>query len=183
MFLSKDCSISLSGRSGEGGAGSELHNQKHRLRHTEVPRGKSAETAPDPVEKYKLTHGPQTRQVHTESTGSLIPRLFQSERPSSRGESVSRSVVSDSLWPHGLQPARLLHPWDPPGKNTGVGCYALLQGIFPTQGLNPGLLHCRQVLYHLSHQRSPPSSRGTSGLLRPGGRRQASEGEVGISGL
>ena len=42
-----------------------------------------------------------------------------------------------------------------PGKNTGVGCHALLQGIFPTQGLNPGLPHCRQILYHLSHQGSP----------------------------
>ena len=43
--------------------------------------------------------------------------------------------------PHGLQPARLVCPWDSPGKNTGVGCQALLQGIFPTQGLNPCLLH------------------------------------------
>ena len=42
-----------------------------------------------------------------------------------------------------------------PGKNTGVGCHALLQGIFPTEGLNPGLLHCRQILYYLSHQGSP----------------------------
>ena len=41
---------------------------------------------------------------------------------------------------------------DSPGKNTGVGCHALLQGIFLTQGLNPGLLHCRQILYCLSHQ-------------------------------
>ena len=44
---------------------------------------------------------------------------------------------------------------DSPGKNTGVGGHALLWGIFPTQGLNPGLLHCRQILYHLSHQGSP----------------------------
>ena len=44
---------------------------------------------------------------------------------------------------------------DSPGKNPGVGCQALLQGIFPTQGLNPGLLYCRQILYCLSHQRSP----------------------------
>ena len=44
---------------------------------------------------------------------------------------------------------------DSPGKNTGVGSHTLLQGIFPTQGLNPGLLHCRQILYHLSHQGSP----------------------------
>ena len=40
-------------------------------------------------------------------------------------------------------------------KNTGVGCHALLQGIFPTQGSNPGLPHCRPILYHLSHQGSP----------------------------
>ena len=45
-----------------------------------------------------------------------------------------------------------------PGKNTGVGCHFLLQGIFLTQGLNPGLLHCRQILYHLSHQGSPQFS-------------------------
>ena len=44
---------------------------------------------------------------------------------------------------------------DFPGKNSGVGCHALLQGIFPTQGLNPGLPHCRQILYHLSHQGNP----------------------------
>ena len=50
------------------------------------------------------------------------------------------SVVSDSLQPCGLYPARLLCPWDSPGKNIGVGCHALLQGMFPTQGLNPHLL-------------------------------------------
>ena len=49
-------------------------------------------------------------------------------------------------------PTKLLRPWDFPGKNTGVGCHFLLQGIFPTQGSNPGLLHCRQTLYRLSHQ-------------------------------
>ena len=42
-----------------------------------------------------------------------------------------------------------------PGKNTGVGCHAPLQGIFPTQGSNPGLPHCRHIVYHLTHQRSP----------------------------
>ena len=55
------------------------------------------------------------------------------------------------LEPHGLQPIRLLCPWDSPCKNTGVGCHFLLQGVFPTQGLNPGLLHCRQILYQLSY--------------------------------
>ena len=67
----------------------------------------------------------------------------------------SHSVVSDSLRPHGLEPTRLLHPWGFPGKSTEVGCHFLLQGNFPTQGSNPGLLHCRQTLYCLSHQGSP----------------------------
>ena len=65
--------------------------------------------------------------------------------------SVSRSVMPDSLRPHGLQPTRLLCPWDFPGKDTGVGCHFLLQGIFPTQGSNPGILHCRQIHYWLSY--------------------------------
>ena len=50
---------------------------------------------------------------------------------------LSHSVVSDSLWSRGLQPASLLCPWDFPGKNTGVACHELLQGIIPIQGLNP----------------------------------------------
>ena len=64
-------------------------------------------------------------------------------------ESESRSVVSDSLQRHGLY-----SPWNSPGQNTGAGCHALLQGIFSTQELNPGLLHCRHILYHLNHQGS-----------------------------
>ena len=51
------------------------------------------------------------------------------------------------LWPHWLYPTRLLCPCDFPGKTTGVGCHALLQGIFPTQCPNPHLLHCRQIFY------------------------------------
>ena len=65
---------------------------------------------------------------------------------------VSCSVVSDSLWPHRLYPARLLCPRDFPGKNTGMGCHSLLQKIFPTQGSNLRLLHCRQTFYHLNHK-------------------------------
>ena len=70
-----------------------------------------------------------------------------------------------------MEPARVLRPWDSPGKNSEVGGFALLQGIFPTQGLNPGLLHCRWILYSLNHQGSlkilegiayPPFSRGFS---------------------
>ena len=73
-------------------------------------------------------------------------------------ESVSCSVVCYSLRPHGLEPTRLLRPWNSPGKNTGVGYHFLLQGIFETQGLNLHLPHCRQILYHLSHQESPQDS-------------------------
>ena len=47
---------------------------------------------------------------------------------------------------------KALFHWDSPGKNNGVGCHVLLRRIFPTQGLNPGLLHCRQILYQLSHR-------------------------------
>ena len=56
---------------------------------------------------------------------------------------------------------------DSPGKNAGVGCHALLQGIFPTQGSNPGLLHCRQTVYRLSHQGSPRYCRNTLYTLFP----------------
>ena len=59
-------------------------------------------------------------------------------------------VVSYSLRPH-----RLYSPWNSPGQNTGVGSLSLLQGIFSTQGWNPGLPHCRQILYQLSHKGSP----------------------------
>ena len=53
---------------------------------------------------------------------------------------------------YGLWSVRTLCPWDSPGKNTRVGCHALFQGIFPTHRLNPGLLHCRWALYHLSNK-------------------------------
>ena len=65
--------------------------------------------------------------------------------------------MSSSLGPHRLQPAKLICPWDSPVKNTKEGCHSLLQGIFPTQGSNPGLLHGRQILHCLSYQGSPPT--------------------------
>ena len=69
---------------------------------------------------------------------------------------VCHSAVSNSLWSHGLlQLTRFLCPWNSPGKNSGVDRHSLLQGIFLTQGSNTGLQHCRQILYHLSHQGSP----------------------------
>ena len=62
----------------------------------------------------------------------------------------SHSVVSDFMWPR-----RLYSSWNSPGQNTGMDSLSLLQGIFPTHGSNPGLLHCRWILYQLSHKGSP----------------------------
>ena len=62
--------------------------------------------------------------------------------------------MSNSLQPHGLH-----SPWNSPGQNTGVGSLSVLQGIFLTQGWNPGLSHCRWILYQLIHKGSPWSTR------------------------
>jgi len=72
--------------------------------------------------------------------------------------------VFNSLRPHGL-PARLLCPWDSPGKNTGVGCHFLLQGIFPTQGSNLCLLHWQPGSYSLSLLGSPLQGKQCLGAL------------------
>ena len=68
-------------------------------------------------------------------------------------------VVSDSLQLSDCSPPRLFCPWNSPRKNIGVGSHSLLQGIFLTMGSNPGILHCRQILYHMSHQGSPYADR------------------------
>ena len=73
-----------------------------------------------------------------------------SHSPLPHPESERRSVVSNSLQPHGLY-----SPWNSPGQNTGVGSLSLPHGIFPAQGSNPGLPHCGQILYQPSHQGSP----------------------------
>ena len=68
---------------------------------------------------------------------------------------VLAAQLSLTLQFHGLKPTRLHCPWISPGKNTGVGSLFTFQGIFPTHGSNPGLLHWRQILYYLSHQGRP----------------------------
>ena len=65
---------------------------------------------------------------------------------------LSRSVVSNFLQPHGLEPSKLLCPWNSPGKNTGLSSLSFFQGIFLTQELNQGLLHCRKIFNQLSYQ-------------------------------
>ena len=69
-------------------------------------------------------------------------------------ESESFSVLSDSFQPHGGSPPGSSVHGDSPHRNTGAGSWSLLQGIFPTQGLDPGFQHCRRILYCLSHQGS-----------------------------
>ena len=64
--------------------------------------------------------------------------------------------MSDSLQPHVLY-----SPWNSPGQNTGVGSLSILHGIFPTQGLTPGLLHCKRILYQLSYQGRPKTAEDT----------------------
>ena len=79
-----------------------------------------------------------------------IPSLWQSVWNHLKSESESCPAVSNSLWTHGLY-----SPWHSPDQDTGVGSFFLLQGIFPTQGSDPGLPNCRQILYQLSHKGSP----------------------------
>ena len=102
-----------------------------------------------------LQQWPLGRPTQSVSPDQAMPNSGQEQRgrvpgnPQSK-KNESRSVMSDSLWPHGLY-----SPWNAPGQNTGVGSLSLLQGIFPTQGLNPGLPYCRHILYQLSHKGSP----------------------------
>ena len=96
---------------------------------------------------------------------------WQTSRAFTRGKAIKNTPPAMKLTCGGLVakscsalatpwtvwPARLLCPWDSPGKNTGVGCHLLLKGIFPTQGLHLGILQCRQILYQLSYEGTPTS--------------------------
>ena len=126
-----------------------------------------------------LPWGTLSPVINTSPLRWLQPTQEKSQKPLhpcllSESESVSCSVVSNSATLWTVAP-RLLCPWDFPGKNTGVGCCFLLQGVFPTRGSNLGLLHCRQVLYHLnqfmpsscpSNLTAPSSSRRFWGYLQ-----------------
>ena len=116
-----------------------------------------------PIGGKGLEQSPEKHQVkHLDVFGVLFPLiLFFSQKIQIKTKEVllaflhvSCYIMSDSLGLHGLQLARLCL-WNSLGRNTTVGCHSLLQGSFPTQGLNPGLLHCRQILYPLSHQGRP----------------------------
>ena len=95
--------------------------------------------------KTECTNFLKMGHCHEEATHKKVPM---------NAVCKSCSVMSDSLPLHGLYYTVLSSPWNSPGWNTGVGSLSLLQGIFPTWGSNPGLLHCSQILYHLSHKGS-----------------------------
>ena len=119
-----------------------------------------------PENFYTLDH----LQVALFSQGTLITITFLSFNHIKISESYS--VVSNSLRLHGLY-----SPWNSPGQNTGVGSLSLLQKTFPTQGSDPGLPHCKWLLYQLSHKGSPRilewvaypfSSRSSDPGIKPG---------------
>ena len=82
--------------------------------------------------------------------GAFLTPGLETKTPHAPCAVLSHSVMSDPLEPRGLNPAKFLCPWRFSRQDTGVGCHALLQGIIPNQGSNSGLLHFRQILYHLS---------------------------------
>ena len=108
----------------------------------------------------KVSFSFQSQRKAMPKNVQIIAQLYSSHMLASESESCS--VMSDSLRPHGLySPGNFL------GQNTGVGSLSLLQGTFPTQRLNPGLPHCRQILYQLSHSSAQFSLSGMSDSLRP----------------
>ena len=100
---------------------------------------------------------PQKIYMWPISTSKMLNIIGRENRPNPQSTrcTVKSTSTQSTLQPQGRQPAGLLYAWDSTGKSTGVGCHFLLQGIFPTQGWNPGLLHCRRILYQLSPQGSP----------------------------
>ena len=139
-------------------AGHDLATEQQQLIHSALPLDFSV---------LWVNQFPISNQIHSLSKYLLFrplshySLLHSSINPAVTGRLcfcaiLSCWVVSSSLQPHGLYspPGSSVHG-ESLGRNTGVGGYALLQGIFSTQGSNPGLLHCRWILYQLSHQGSP----------------------------
>ena len=116
----------------------------------------------------------QTSSYFVQTVNIMIQLIKMQTELNCHGYRQNNALPSESgrlsLMCKCLQPYGLYSPWNSPGKNTGLSSLSLLQGIFPSQGSNPGLPHCRQILYHLSHKGSPrmlkwvayPFSRGSS---------------------
>ena len=93
---------------------------------------------------FLLAQGGQSFFLFSPSTRQSVPTEDNLCYPKFTNLNVGHvcevaSVMSNSVHPYGQQPARFLYPWDSSGKNTGAGCCVLIQGIFPTQGSNPGI--------------------------------------------
>ena len=118
--------------------------QPHGIQHTRPP-------CPSPNTGVYSNSYPLSESVMPSQTSHPLssPSSLAFSLSQHQSASECHSVLSDSLQPHGL------YPWNSPGQNTGVGSLSLLQGIFPTQGSNPGLQHCTWILYQLSHKGSP----------------------------
>ena len=124
--------------------------------HKELDRTKSLNNGNTIIEVSLFRN--YIRFYHWGRGGGTLGRCFRISFPGSSWSTFPRLCVLGrftcvqlfaSLW---SVAARLLCPWDSPGKNTGLDCHALLHGIFYTQELNPGFLYCRQVFYCLNYQ-------------------------------
>ena len=109
------------------------------------------------MDTFKLLNSAVSRDIVILNHGQLIHFSFLPTFPPfsihhSPSAYVSHSVMTDSLWPHGLQPTRLLCPWDSPGQGYWSGLPVPSPEDLLDPGIEPSLLHCRQILYHLNHQ-------------------------------
>ena len=93
--------------------------------------------------------------MHVYSLFFFISFLFRCHRALSRAPVLTGEGAQRASEGHPVVSSSLYSPWDSPGQNTGVGSLSPLQGVFPTQGLKPGLLHCGRILHQLSHKGSP----------------------------
>ena len=109
---------------------------------------------PDQGSNPRLLHW-QVDSKPLDNQGSPRPFIFKAEQPETSGLCIVAQSCPTPWDPMDCSPPGSSVHGDSSGKNAKVGCHALLQGIFSTQGSNPGLLHCRRILYHLSQQGSP----------------------------
>ena len=116
----------------------------------EEPPGRLQSMGSQRVGHYWATSHSLTQKYHKQvkREGHSKRTFIKWDEHFEPSESESRWVVSDYWWPHGLY-----SPWNSPGQNAGVGSLSFPQGIFPTQELNPGILHCRQMPYRLNYMR------------------------------